>query len=134
MTSRAARRWTRVVGYTLMAAAGVAAMAWPAPSVRAATNPVTTLAYVWAALLVVGGMSSAIGAAADRWLGEYAGLWPLIATFAVYAIAGAATGRATTVAGSCALGSIAFLLLARWRDIAQIRREAARYHAEHEGR
>jgi len=127
------RRWTRVVGYSLMAAAGFAAMVWPAPAVRAATSPLAALAYFWAALLVIGGLSSAVGAAMDRWLGEYAGLWPLIVTWAVYALAAAATARLTALAGACALGSIAFLLLARWRDVAQIRREAARYHAEHHG-
>lgn len=133
MASASARRWTRVVGYVLMAVAGVAAMVWPTPAVRAATNPLAILAYLWAALLILGGLSSALGAAADRWLGEYAGLWPLIVTWAVYAIAAGATGRFTSIAAACALGSIALLLLARWRDVAHIRREAARYHAEHNG-
>src|SRR5258706_15810345 len=112
MASVAVRRWTRVVGYALMAVAGIAAMVWPAPAVRAATNPLAILAYLWAALLVIGGLSSAIGAAADRWLGEYAGLWPLIVTWTVYCIAAAASGRWTAIAGACALGPIAFLLLA----------------------
>lgn len=131
MASNPVRRWTRVASYTLMAVAGAAAMAWPAPSVRAATNPVAVYVYVWAALLIVGGMSSAIGAAAGRWLGEYAGLWPLIVTFLVYSLASFATGRLAAIAGACALASFAFLLLARWRDVAYIRREAARYNAEH---
>jgi hypothetical protein len=85
-------------------------------------------------MLVVGGVSCAVGAARDRWIGEYAGLWPLIATFAVYALAAATAGRVTAVAGACALGSIALMLLARWRDVALVRREAARYNAEHERR
>ena len=127
------RRWTRAIGYGLMAAAGFAAMVWPAPSVRAATTPMAGLAYVWAGMLALGGLASAWGAAVDRWLGEYAGLWPLIATWAVYALAAGATGRLTSIAAACALGAIAFLLLARWRDVAQIRREAAPYHAEHHG-
>jgi len=121
------RRWTRVGGYSLMAVAGIAAMAWPTPSVRAATAPTAgALVYVWAGMLAVGGLSSAIGAALDRWLGEYAGLWPLVVTFWVYALAAGSTGRATSIAGACALSSIAMLLLARWRDVALIRREAAR--------
>lgn len=123
------RRWTRVSAYTLMALAGIASIVWPAPSVRAATGPAAgLLVYVWAVLLAVGGLTSAVGAAWDRWLGEYAGLWPLVATFGVYALAAATVGRATSIAGACALGSIALLLLARWRDVATIRREAARAH------
>lgn len=129
------RRTTRVLGYGLMALAGVAAMAWPAPSVKAATTATTgVLVYVWAVLLAVGGVSCALGSALDRWLGEYAGLLPLVATFAVYGLAAAASGRWTAVAGGCLLGSIALLLLARWRDVALIRREADRFQAEHSGR
>lgn len=126
--SVAPRRWTRVGGYSLMAVAGIAAMAWPAPSVRAATAD--GLVYVWAGMLAIGGLASAIGAALDRWLGEYTGLWPLALTFAVYALSAASSGRASSIAGACALGSIALLLLARWRDVALIRREAARSYAE----
>jgi len=126
------RRISRVLGYGLMALAGLAALAWPAPSVRAATSATSgALVYMWAALLAVGGLSCALGSALDRWLGEYVGLWPLVTTFAVYALAASGSGRWTAVAGACALGSIALLLLARWRDVALIRREAARYHAEH---
>lgn len=134
MLPRPAHRWARLTAYVLWAAAGAAWMAWPAPPVRAATNPVTALPYLWAALLIVGGLASAVGAATGRWLGEYAGLLPLIVTWMVYAIAAAATGRLDAIAGACALGGVAFKLLARWHDVAHIRREAARYRAEHEGR
>jgi len=128
-----ARRWTRVTAYALMAAGGAAAMAWPNPAVRAATTPTSgLLAYLWALLLVLGGASSAIGAALDRWLGEYTGLVPLSATFAVFSLSAAATGRLTAMPGAAVLGSIAFFLLSRWLDVAQTRREAARYHAEHQ--
>lgn len=114
-----------------MAVAGIAAIAWPSPAVRAATAPTAgVLVYVWAAMLVVGGVTSGLGAALDRWLGEYIGLWPLVFTFTVYALAAAAAGAA--IAGAALLGGIALLLLARWRDVATIRREAARYLAEHE--
>jgi hypothetical protein len=131
----AAGRWFRVAGYALLALAGCAAVAWPTPSVRAAAAPTAgALVYVWAAMLIVGGLASAVGAARDRWLGEYAGLWPLIMTWAVYALAALATGRPTAIASAAALGGVALILLARWRVVASIRREAARYHAEHEDR
>lgn len=121
------RRITRVIGYALMAIAGVAAIIWPAPSVRAATSPTTgLLVYVWAILLAVGGISATIGAATDRWLGEYVGLIPLVTTFAAYGLAAWARADWTSIAGGCALMSIAMLLLARWRDVAVVAREAAR--------
>ena len=133
MTINPPRRWTRVVGYSLMALAGIAAVAWPSPAVKAATGPTTgLLVYVWAILLAVGGVSAAVGSALDRWLGEYAGLWPLVTTFAVYAIAAASSGRGAAIAGAALLGSIAFLLLARWRDVAHLRQEAMRILANHE--
>jgi hypothetical protein len=124
------RRWTRVVAYALMGAAGLASLAWPSPSVERATSATSGITvYVWAGMLALGGISCAAGSATDRWLGEYAGLWPLIVTFSVYALVSASTGRATAIAGACALGSIALLLIARWRDVAHIRREVARYRA-----
>lgn len=121
-------RAARLVGYALMGLAGVAAMVWPAPAVQEATAPTGgALAYVWAALLVVGGVTSAAGAASDRWLGEYAGLWPLVATFAVFGLSALASERGfVAVAGGLALLAIAALLHARWQDVALIRREADR--------
>lgn len=127
-------RAARLIGYALMGLAGIAAMVWPAPAVQAATSPTAgALAYVWAGMLIVGGLTSAAGAASDRWLGEYAGLWPLVATFAVYGLAAFASGRGwPTVAGGLALLAIAALLHARWHDVALIRREADRQaHGEH---
>lgn len=115
-----------------MAAAGLASFAWPSPAVERATSATSGgTVYAWAALLAVGGLACALGSASDWWLGEYAGLWPLIATFAVYALAAAATGRGTAIGGACLLGSISMFLYARWRDVAVIRREAARFRTEH---
>lgn len=126
------RRPLWIVGYSLMALAGVASIAFPAPAVRAATSATSgMLVYVWAATLAVAGLSSAVGRAADRWLGEYAGLPALAVVFAVYSLAAAATGRPVAIAGASLFGSIAVLLLARWHDVALIRREAARFNAEH---
>lgn len=132
MPTGSPRRTLWVIAYGLMACAGGFALAFPTPAVRAATTATSgALVYVWAALLVVGGLSSAVGSALDRWLGEYAGNLALAATFGVYALAAAASGRLTAIAGACALGAVAMLLCARWRDVAFIRREAARFRAEH---
>jgi hypothetical protein len=82
---------------------------------------------MWAVLLAIGGLCSAVGAFTDRWLGEYAGLWPLVTTFLVYGLAAFAAGRGpVSYAGGFALLSIAALLYARWQDVALIRREAVR--------
>lgn len=121
-------RLARLIGYVLMGLAGVAAIVWPAPSVAAATSPTAgALVYVWAALLALGGWSSGLGVATDRWLGEYAGLWPLICTFIVYGLSAFLSGRgAVAYAGGLALLAIALFLLGRWHDVALIRREADR--------
>jgi hypothetical protein len=126
------RRTIRAIGYFLLFAAGVAALIWPAPSVRAATSPTSgLLVYLWAGLLALGGLCSAIGAVTDRWLGEYAGLWPLVTTFMVYGLAAFTAGRGSaSYAGGLFLLSIAALLYARWQDVALIRREAIRQVGE----
>jgi hypothetical protein len=101
---------------------------WPAaPAVRQATAGAGPLIYVWAALLILGGLTSAVGSWTDRWLGEYAGLCPLIAVFAVYGLATFLSSRGfTAYAGGLVLLAFASLLFARWQDVAQIREEAAR--------
>lgn len=121
-------RGARTVGYTLMGAAGAAAMVWPPQSVTTATSPnARSLVYVWAGLMVVGGVSSALGAATDRWLGEYVGLWPLILTFMVFGMTSFGSSRGPVAyAGGFCLSAVAALLVGRWRDTALIRKEADR--------
>lgn len=119
-------RGARTIGYTLMACAGTAAMIWPPQSVRDSTSSPDSV-YIWAALMIVGGVSSALGAATDRWLGEYVGLWPLICTFMVFGIAAFASDRgAVARAGGFCLLAFAAWLISRWRETALIRREADR--------
>lgn len=130
------RRPVRAVAFALLAVGGVAALVWPPPAVRAATSPVYALAYLWAALLIVGGVTSALGAATDRWLGEFVGLWPLFAVFAVYGLAAFTTAasvdplnhvyRLYALASGFVLTAMAGLLLARWQDVDLIRQEAGR--------
>ncbi len=121
------RRPARAAAFAMMAAGGAAAMIWPPPAVQTATSPVYALAQVWAALLVLGGTCSAVGAATDRWLGEYAGLWPLIVVFTVYGLAAFTSGRGlVALAGGFVLTAVAGILFARWQDVALIRREAGR--------
>lgn len=122
-------RGARTVGYSLMAATGTAAIIWPVPAVRDATSPAAAggLMYVWAGMMIVGGVSSALGAATDRWIGEYVGLYPLMATFTVFGLAAFASSRgpAAYASGLCLLGIVA-LLAGRLRDTDLVRQEAHR--------
>lgn len=126
--SRRQRRWARVFAYVAFAAAGAAEVVWPAPSVKAATAPTAGIViYVWAAFLLLGGIMSAAGAVLDLWIGEYCGLPLLASVFAVYGLAIAATGKPTSYALALAFIAVAAFQVGRWRDVAAIRRESARY-------
>lgn len=109
-----------------MACAGASAIIWPPTAVRDSTSSPDGV-YVWAALMVAGGVASAWGAVTDRWLGEYVGLWPLICTFLVFGIAAFGSNRGPVAyAGGFCLTAFAAWLVGRWRDTALIRREADR--------
>jgi len=82
----------------------------------------------WAILLAVGGFTSALGSAADVWLGEYAGLWPIILTFMIFGIANAVSGSLIELALSLTVLGWSFLLLARWREVAMVRSQAMTFH------
>jgi HAMP domain-containing protein len=117
------RRAARFAGYALIAVCGLAAMLWPPPSVSRTAN---SLIWVWIVSILAGGVACAVGAGLDVWLGEYVGLWPLITAFAVFGISALATGQLVSIAGGTCLLAIAFWLLARWQEVAVLRREADR--------
>ncbi|GAB3856531.1 hypothetical protein GCM10029963_53060 [Micromonospora andamanensis] len=117
------RRWSRVAGYAMMAAAGVGAAAYPTPSVQDATGP---LVYLWASFLMLGGLLAAAGAATDRWIGEHIGLPLLWAAHGVYAVVLLSSLAPASVVASLALAGFALLLYGRWRDVATVRLEATR--------
>jgi hypothetical protein len=83
---------------------------------------------LWATLLAVGGLTSAIGSAADVWLGEYAGLWPIIITFMIFGFANAVSGSLIELALSLTVLGWSFLLLARWREVALVRSQALKFY------
>lgn len=122
------RRRTLIGAYVCLAIAGVCSLIWPASSVDDSAG--RAWATLWAMLLVVGGVSSALGAYRDVWLWEYAGLLPLIAVWLVYGIAAAVTvpmgGSLDRLAPAFALTAVALLLMTRWANVASIRRMAAR--------
>lgn len=126
-------RWPRTLGYAALATAGTMAIVSPTPAVREAASPTSGwLAYAWAIMIVVGGLSSALGTAFDRWFGEYVGLWPLATTFAVYSLASAVTADRPT--GALLLGAFALFLVARWRHVAMVRKEADHLRRQRDAR
>lgn len=121
------RRYVYAISYLLMALAGIAAVAYPAPSVKSVTATIDLFLYVWDAFLIIGGLCSCFGAVTDRWIGEYLGLPLLSSVFAVYGIAALYIGgssRPTSLAGGCALLSIAMLIIGRWREVSVVRKSA----------
>jgi hypothetical protein len=129
VTVRAAAGVRRVVytaGYAAMATAGVCAWWWPSPSLATATGGAALLIAVWNVFLIVGGLTAGVGAAVDRWFGEYVGLPLLAAVFAVYGLSSLASGRETARAVSAILLAVALLLIARWFDVGDVRRAAVK--------
>jgi hypothetical protein len=123
--TRTFRRVAYSAGYLAMAAAGFCAWRWPSPSLAHATGGEALLIVVWDIFLVVGGLTAGLGAAVDRWLGEYVGLPLLAAVFAVYGLSSLASAKDSSRAGAAILIAVALLLLARWADVGDVRRVAA---------
>jgi hypothetical protein len=122
------RRWFRVVGYSFVAGGGVVTLVYPPVTAFREISPTTgPFIYLWAALLTVGGITSAVGSASDIWLGEYAGLWPIIITFTIYGATSLFTGNHMQLGFSAILIGWACLLSARWHEVALIRIEAIRF-------
>lgn len=122
------RRLVRVIGYTMMAAAGGVAFAIPINSIKASTG---WLVYVWATFLLVGGIACGLGAFTDRWLGELLGLPLVSSAWAVYFVVLILARTASGAAAGLAFGAVAAILWARWQDVSMIRQEADR--AAHPG-
>lgn len=118
------RRSTRVVGYGLFSAAGVAALVWSVPSVQSAGGPI--IVWAWGLSFAVGGAVACAGSATDRWLGELAGLPLLAAVFIVWGLSVLAQGRSVAYAAGVLLVAVGAVLWARWRDVDVVRREAGR--------
>jgi hypothetical protein len=122
------RRWFRAVGYTCIGSGGIASLIWPPLKATSDLSPTSgPVLFLWAILVAVGGLTSALGSASDIWLGEYAGLWPLIITFFVFGLTNAVSGNLVELALSLVILGWACLLAARWREVAIVRSEALRF-------
>lgn len=124
----ATQRWIRSIGYGFIGCGGIAVLVWPSFS---AQGPMSLtggpILAVWGALLAIGGLTSAVGSASGMWLGEYAGLWPMIITFLIFGFASAVSGSLVQLALSLTILGWSFLLFARWREVALIREQALRF-------
>jgi hypothetical protein len=121
-------RWSRAAGYALIAAAGAWSLAQPPASVTSASGH-HIVTYVWASVMAVSGVSCAVGAAAGRWPGEYAGLWPLAFVAAAFGISAIARGQGSIAGGLFLLGFF-WILVSRWQEVALLRIESVRRQQE----
>lgn len=120
------RRYSRAASYIALATAGGLAIAFRPLSLQQTVSPVYVVFYLWAGLLIAGGLLAGIGAIRGRWAGEYIGLWPLMVSILAFAFAAATNGRGwSSSAGAFFLFSYAVWLYTRWLEVALLRREAA---------
>lgn len=122
-------KWTRMTAYALMGLAGILLMF--SPTLRADLGPV---GFTMSIFLTVGGWAAATGAITERWAGEYVGLLPLSASFAVFGII--STVGAIESAPLIAFANLSLLLavsaglLARWREARAVYRLATHLSRE----
>lgn len=121
-------RWSRTVGYMLVAAAGIVSIIRPPVSVTAASGD-HTITYIWAGVMTIAAILCAVGALTGRWVGEYAGLVPLCFVAAVFGISALARGGPSLAGGLFLLGFF-WVLLSRWQEVALLRVESLRRHRE----
>lgn len=124
-------RWSRALGYALVALAGVLSIAHPPVSVQAAAGH-HVVTYVWAAVMAIAAGLCAVGAITGRWVGEYIGLVPLCLVSAAFGVAALARGSNSLAGGLFLLGFFG-ILLARWQEVALLRVESVRRQHEREG-
>jgi hypothetical protein len=111
----------RVTAYFLMFVSG--GLLLMSPVLMQGFGPI---GVVMAGFLVVGGFMSTLGAASERWAGEFIGLPLLSSSFAVFGIistAGTLTAAPLLAfANLCLLLAVTSSLLARWREVKAVYR------------
>lgn len=109
-------RWVRSLAYVLMATAGVLLVL--SNLMHVYYGPLGE-AMSW--FLIVGGILSAVGAATNRWAGEFSGLPLLAPAFAVFGVLVWRTSNISTpfiaAANLSLLMAIAFVMMSRWRVV-----------------
>ena len=108
---RRIRPW-RAAAYLLLALGGI--VIWVDPTRQMEGVPFT-VRWIWTGLLVVGGLSSMVGALTDRWRFEFAALPLVIFGFGGFVFVLVAGGGTTArLAFACWLGSIVVQTARRW--------------------
>jgi hypothetical protein len=121
-------RWSRAAGYSLVAFSGGWSVIRPPTSIANASG-YHYVTLVWAAVMTASGMLCAVGAASGRWVGEYAGLWPMAFVAAAFGVAAVSRGSASVAGGLFLLGFF-WILVSRWQEVALLRIESIRRRQE----
>lgn len=122
-------QWVRLVRmgkYGSYATAAAISYFYPSLLVSGAfTNAWTSFSYVWSTILLLGAIASFLGVLTRTWVGEYIGLYGVIAALALYAFVGFTIEieGSRVVLGFLALG-FTFSAVARRQDVSQSRRLA----------
>lgn len=122
IASRGLARTARAVGYGGIALSG-GLLAYGLP--LGTSGGVYVMLSAWMGL---GGTICALGAALDRWAGEFIGL-PLLATAMAafgFVVIRDAHWTILGIANMALLEGLGLLFLARWRDVAAVYRSAAK--------
>ena len=121
----------RVTAYALMALAGLLLLFSPLLA-----EELGYIAVAMSGFLLVGGLSSMIGAITERWAGEFMGIPLLSSSFAVFGIISTigAINEAPFVAGAnfCLLIAVSATLFARWREVKAVYRMTVHLGRGHE--
>lgn len=124
-------RWSRFLSYALIAAAGIESIIHPPVSVSQAIDGHQAVGLTWALVMTISAGLCALGAALDRWVGEYVGLIPLSIISAVFGIS-AISRSSVSAAGGLFLIGFFWIMISRWQEVALLRIEADRKARENE--
>lgn len=124
-------RWGRTVAYFLIALSGSLLLLSPI-----FTDFFGGVATVMSWFLVVGGITSMLGAATGRWVGEFVGLPLLGSSFIVFGLLSLAESFGVTpyiaVANMALLAGFAVVMSVRWRTVLAVFRLASRFSGDDE--
>jgi O-antigen/teichoic acid export membrane protein len=114
-------RVARGVKYTLCCLSAIMSAFYPSSVLADAFNAYSLFAYAWSAMLFMGAVTSLIGIVSRTWVGEYIGLWGVIASLMLYSLSCFATFHDATGNGRIFLGfliaAFAMSTFARHQDV-----------------
>lgn len=124
--SSALMRVARTIAYMCIGTAGLLLILSP---VFATTSTPLSLTMTW--FMMIGGYLSMLGAATNRWAGEFSGIPLLIASFSVFGFITFRENRPDApyiaAANLSLLNGLALLFLARWLHVFSVQEAAQRF-------